>query len=72
MADRSFLDWPFFGDDHRRLAAALEKWCEDELGEAHGADVDAECRALVRKLGAGGWLRTSSCSCTPPQAAGTQ
>ena len=57
MADRSFLDWPFFGDDHRRLAAELEKWCEDELGEAHGADVDAECRALVRKLGAGGWLR---------------
>ena len=57
MADRSFLDWPFFGDDLRRLAAELEKWCEDELGEAHGADVDAECRALVRKLGAGGWLR---------------
>ena len=57
MADRSFLDWPFFGDDHRRLAAELEKWCEDELGEAHGADVDAECRALIRKLGAGGWLR---------------
>ena len=24
---------------------------------AHGADVDADCRALVRSLGAGGWLR---------------
>ncbi len=57
MADRSFLDWPFFGDEHRRLAADLETWCEAELGEAHGADVDAECRALVGKLGAGGWLR---------------
>lgn len=57
MADRSFLDWPFFGDEHRHLAAELETWCEVELGHAHGDDIDAECRALVRKLGAGGWLR---------------
>jgi acyl-CoA dehydrogenase len=57
MADRSFLDWPFFDDGHRRLAAEVESWCEAELAAAHGDDVDAECRALVRKLGAGGWLR---------------
>jgi acyl-CoA dehydrogenase len=57
MADRSFLDWPFFGDEHRHLAAELESWCEAELGDSHGEDVDAECRALVGKLGAGGWLR---------------
>jgi acyl-CoA dehydrogenase len=57
MADRSFLDWPFFGDEHRQLAADLESWCEAELGHAHGDDIDAECRALVRELGAGGWLR---------------
>jgi alkylation response protein AidB-like acyl-CoA dehydrogenase len=57
MADRTFLDWPFFGDDHRGLAADLERWCEAELRHAHGEDVDAECRALVRKLGDGGWLR---------------
>ena len=57
MADRSFLDWPFFGDEHRRLAADLETWCEAELRHGHGDDVDAECRALVGKLGAGGWLR---------------
>ena len=57
MADRSFLEWPFFGDGHRQLAADLESWCEVELAHAHGDDVDAECRALVRKLGAGGWLR---------------
>ena len=24
---------------------------------SHGEDIDAECRALVRKLGEGGWLR---------------
>ena len=41
MPDRSFLDWPFFTDAHRRLAA----------------DLDAACRALVAKLGAGWWLR---------------
>jgi acyl-CoA dehydrogenase len=57
MADRSFLDWPFFGDEHGQLAAELESWCAAELGHAHGDDIDAECRALVRKLGAGGWLR---------------
>ncbi len=57
MADRSFLDWPFFGDEHRRLADELESWCEAELGHAHGEDIDMECRTLVRKLGDGGWLR---------------
>ena len=57
MADRSFLDWPFFDDSHRTLAAELEMWCASELRDHHGADVDAACRALVRKLGAGGWLR---------------
>lgn len=57
MADRTFLEWPFFVDAHRRLAAELESWCEAELGHGHGDDIDAQCRALVRKLGAGGWLR---------------
>jgi len=57
MADRSFLDWPFFGGDHRRLSDNLEKWCEENLAVPHGDDVDAECRALVAKLGQGGWLR---------------
>jgi acyl-CoA dehydrogenase len=56
MADCSFLEWPFFSDDHRRLADDLEKWCEAEL-TPHGDDIDAECRALVAKLGHGGWLR---------------
>ena len=57
MADRSFLDWPFFDNSHKELAAELESWCETELAAPHGEDVDAECRALVNKLGAGGWLR---------------
>ncbi len=57
MADRSFLDWPFFAESHRRLAADLEGWCQAELGEPDEADVDAACRALVPQLGQAGWLR---------------
>jgi len=57
MADRSFLDWPFFDNFHRALAVDLESWCEASLEDPHGDDVDSECRALVSKLGEGGWLR---------------
>jgi len=59
MADTSFLDWPFLDDSHRALARDLEAWCADmRLAELHGDDdIDGQCRALVRLLGAGGWLR---------------
>jgi len=56
MADKSFLDWPFFEARHRDLAAALEAWCAAHLPVNHG-DVDGACRGLVALLGAGGWLR---------------
>lgn len=59
MPDRSFLGWPFFAEAHRRLADALEAWAERELPAAEPAagELDAEVRALVRRLGAAGWLR---------------
>lgn len=57
MADSRFLDWPFFEDRHRQLAAELDAWAGANLHGSHGADVDAECRALVRQLGQAGWLR---------------
>ncbi len=58
MADRTFLDWPFFADHHRALADDLDAWCKTELAGGHDEnDVDAACRDLVDKLGAGGWLR---------------
>jgi acyl-CoA dehydrogenase len=57
MADRTFLDWPFLEDEHRRLAASLEDWCASELDHDEPEDVDEACRSLVRKLAAGGWLR---------------
>ena len=57
MADTAFLDWPFFEPRHRDLARGLEAWAHEHVPQAHGHDVDAECRALVRSLGQGGWLR---------------
>jgi acyl-CoA dehydrogenase len=56
MPDRSFLDWPFFDDGHRRLAASLEAWAAAELGSIDHHDVDAACRGLVARLAAAGWL----------------
>jgi len=57
MSDTRFLNWPFFEDRHRTLAHELDAWAAANIPHTHGADVDAECRALVKSLGAGGWLR---------------
>src|SRR3546814_3260431 len=59
FVDQTYLEWPFFEDRHRRLAAELEAWCASELA-AHPhdeTDIDAACRRLVTALAAGGWLR---------------
>ena len=56
MADQSYLDWPFFEDKHRKIAAELGVWCRANLPADH-RDIDAACVALVQKLGAAGWLR---------------
>jgi acyl-CoA dehydrogenase len=56
MSDTQYLDWPFFEDRHRALAAAADAWAMQHVADAHGPDVDAQCRALVRALGAAGWL----------------
>lgn len=54
--DRSFLDWPFFDDRHRDLAARLDAWAGEALAGVDHADTDAACRDLVARLGADGWL----------------
>jgi acyl-CoA dehydrogenase len=59
MPDTSFLNWPFFEDRHRELAAALDQWCQANLPVDH-SDVDAACKALVAKLGQDGWLEHSA------------
>lgn len=55
--DSSYLEWPFLEPRHRELARELDAWALEHLDEAHDADVDAACRALVRALGDAGWLR---------------
>ncbi len=57
MADKSYLDWPFFAPHHRSFAAGLEAWAGDSLGRIDHADTDAACRKLVRALGDDGWLQ---------------
>jgi alkylation response protein AidB-like acyl-CoA dehydrogenase len=57
MADKSYLEWPFFDGRHVDLEAALDEWAAAHVRDLHGSDVDAECRHLVRLLGEGGWLR---------------
>jgi acyl-CoA dehydrogenase len=57
MPDRSFLSWPFFTAWHRDLAEELELWCADNLVGRFADDLDSECRALVRQLGAAGFLK---------------
>lgn len=57
MADTSYLKWPFFEPHHARLAQSLDAWARQSIAHAHGPDVDAECRKLVKALGEAGWLR---------------
>ncbi|MEF8688525.1 UNVERIFIED_CONTAM: acyl-CoA dehydrogenase family protein [Comamonas sp. A-3] len=57
MADTSYLKWPFFEAHHARLAQSLDAWARQNIAHSHGADVDAECRQLVKALGEAGWLR---------------
>jgi acyl-CoA dehydrogenase len=68
MADRSFLAWPFFEERHRTFAGELEAWAEtsSETLDRHGdEDLDGDCRAILRSLAEGGWLRNAV-----PDAAG--
>ncbi len=57
MSDTHYLDWPFFEHHHGDMARTLDTWATAQISHTHGPDVDAECKALVRQLGAAGWLR---------------
>jgi len=57
MADTDYLNWPFLDGRHRELALALDAWATENIAQAHDHDVDAACRALVKQLGAAGWLK---------------
>jgi acyl-CoA dehydrogenase len=59
MADKSFLGWPFFDDEHRALASAIDGWAAEHVAtmpEAGEETVDEACRELVERLADAGWL----------------
>lgn len=60
MADKTFLDWPFFEPRHRALAEALGTWVTERLSAADHANTDAACRQLVTMLGEAGFLEHSA------------
>lgn len=60
MADKSFIDWPFFADSHRQLRSDLNAWA-DKYAFRHDDDTDDICRSLVKDLGQAGWLK----NCVP-------
>jgi acyl-CoA dehydrogenase len=51
------LAWPFFDERHRELARELGDWCAVNCADRFADDLDSECRALVRELGAAGFLK---------------
>jgi acyl-CoA dehydrogenase len=53
----SHLDWPFFGEEHRAFAPELKRWLEAVEVFDDERDADASCRAWVKALAAGGWLK---------------
>lgn len=58
MADRTFLDWPFFEERHRVLRRDLEAFADARLPDlVDHHDVDGSCRRLVAALGEAGVLR---------------
>ena len=65
MADKTYLDWPFLEDRHRKLNSDLVAWCEQyTFGDEE--DVDNRCRQLVADLGKAGWLK----NCVPAKWGG--
>ena len=70
MSDGSFLQWPFFSDEHRELAARLDDWANRHIpsltaDEHH--DLDGTCKAIVKALGDAGFT-----SYAVPASAGGQ
>ena len=59
MSDKTYLDLPFFEQEHRDLEHSLDEWASvhlhHQVDESRDA-IDAACIALVRQLGSAGWL----------------
>ena len=58
MAEKTFLNWPFFSEKHRVFAKNFTEYV-NRLEIDH-SDIDAACRNLVTDLGENGWLNITS------------
>ena len=70
MSDGSFLQWPFFNDEHRELAARLDDWANrhiPSLTAKEHQDLDGTCKGIVKALGDAGFT-----SYAVPASAGGQ
>jgi acyl-CoA dehydrogenase len=59
MADKSYLDWPFFEPRHRDLAASLNAWLDATPFPHHVTEdeVDAACAEFLSKMVEGGFVK---------------
>jgi acyl-CoA dehydrogenase len=59
MADRSYLNWPFFEARHRDLAAALNTWLDETPFPHHVNEdkVDAACAEFLAAMVKGGFVK---------------
>lgn len=60
MADRSFLNWPFFEGGHSDFYDRFDRWVGSNLADLDHHDLDACCRATAEQLGQAGWLMHSA------------
>ena len=66
MPDKSYLDWPFFDNQHRALAESVELWATAHVDQTIEASdgLDDTCINLVRALGDAGSPRRCAVRCT--------
>lgn len=59
MADKTFLDWPFFVERHRTIAAEADAWAHANVDKiiAAASDTDTACRHLVASMAEAGLTR---------------
>lgn len=55
--DRTILELPFFGPEHRQLSDDIFHWASEAMPQVDHHDTDNACRQLVSALGQAGFLR---------------
>ena len=56
MVDKTFLHWPFFGDEHRDVRLRLKEFISRELCAVDHGNIDQACKKLVSALGGANFL----------------